>query len=187
MDSMVSFTVETNEGAFTYQWQYTEPGSEEWANCYLTGYNTNTLTVKAASHRMGMQLRCVVTNAVGESVTSEAAKISQATAPDDAVPEILTQPVSQSVEMDSIVSFTVETNKGNYTYQWQYAEPGSEYRFVMDYPDIYNYRYEGDYCPDAEPTIRRYSFSEVLDEFIDLHPDKCRWKETVETKTIEED
>lgn len=69
----------------------------------------------------------------------------------------------------------------------KYAEPGSEYIFVMDYPDIYNYRYEGDYCPDARPTIRRYSFSDVLDEFIDLHPDKCRWKETVETKVIEED
>ena len=40
----------------------------------------------------------------------------------------------------------------------------SEYLFVMDYPDIYNYRYPGDYCPDAEPTIRRYSFSEVLNE-----------------------
>lgn len=57
----------------------------------------------------------------------------------------------------------------------------SEYLFIMDYPDIYNYRYPGDYCPDAEPTIRRYSFSEVLDEFIELHPDKCRWTEAVET------
>ena len=63
----------------------------------------------------------------------------------------------------------------------------SDYLFVMDYPDIYNYRYPGDYCPDAEPTIRRYSFSEVLDEFIELHPDKCRWKETVETKVIGEE
>ncbi len=67
----------------------------------------------------------------------------------------------------------------------KYAEPGGEYIFEMDYPDIYNYRYEGDYNPDAEPTIRRYSFSEVLDEFIELHPDKCRWKETVETKVEE--
>jgi hypothetical protein len=69
---------------------------------------------------------------------------------------------------------------------YKYDKDG-DYMFVMDYPDIYNYRYEGDYNPDAEPTIRRYSFSEVLDEFIELHPDKCRWKETVETKVIEED
>lgn len=62
-----------------------------------------------------------------------------------------------------------------------------DYIYIMDYPDIYNYRWEGDYCPDAKPTIHRYSFSEVLDEFIDLHPDKCRWEEKVETKTIEED
>ena len=69
----------------------------------------------------------------------------------------------------------------------KYADKDSEYIYEMDYPDIYNYRYEGDYCPDAQPTCRRYSFSDVLDEFIDLHPDKCRWKETVETKVIEED
>ena len=67
------------------------------------------------------------------------------------------------------------------------ADPDNEYVYEMDYPDIYNYRYEGDYCPDAEPTIRRYSFSDVLDEFVELHPDKCRWKETVETKVTEED
>ena len=70
---------------------------------------------------------------------------------------------------------------------YKLADSNSEYIYEMNYPDIYNYRYPGDYCPDAEPTIRRYSFSEVLDEFIELHPDKCRWKETVETKVIEED
>ena len=69
------------------------------------------------------------------------------------------------------------------------AKSDEDYIYVMDYPDIYNYRYPGDYCPDAEPTIHRYSFSEVLDEFIELHPDKCRWMETaetVETKIVEE-
>lgn len=68
---------------------------------------------------------------------------------------------------------------------YKYDE-GGDYIYVMDYPDIYNYRYEGDYNPDAEPTVRRYSFSDVLDEFIDLHPDKCRWEEKVETKIEEE-
>jgi hypothetical protein len=69
---------------------------------------------------------------------------------------------------------------------YKYDKDG-DYMFVMDYPDIYNYRWEGDYCPDAEPTIRRYSFSDVLDEFVELHPDKCRWETKVETETIEED
>ena len=69
---------------------------------------------------------------------------------------------------------------------YKYDKDG-DYMFVMDYPDIYNYRWEGDYCPDAEPSIHRYSFSDVLDEFVELHPDKCRWETKVETKTIEED
>lgn len=66
------------------------------------------------------------------------------------------------------------------------AKSDEDYIYVMDYPDIYNYRYEGDYNPDAEPTIRRYSFSNILNEFIKLYPDKCRWEEKVETK-VEED
>ena len=66
------------------------------------------------------------------------------------------------------------------------ADRDDDYIYVMDYPDIYNYRYEGDYCPDAEPTIHRYSFSEVLDEFIDSYPDRCHWTETVETKVVED-
>ena len=66
------------------------------------------------------------------------------------------------------------------------AKSDEENIYVMDYPDIYNYRYEGDYCPDAGPTVHRYSFSDVLDEFIELHPDKCHWKETVETRVVEE-
>ncbi len=69
----------------------------------------------------------------------------------------------------------------------KYADKDDDYIYVMDYPDIYNYRYPGDYCPDAQPTCRSYSFSNVLDEFIDLHPDKCRWETKVETKVIEED
>lgn len=69
---------------------------------------------------------------------------------------------------------------------YKLADKDDEYIYVVNYPDIYNYRYPGDYCPDAEPTIRRYSFSDVLDEFIELYPDKCRWKETVETKVVEE-
>ena len=67
---------------------------------------------------------------------------------------------------------------------YMYDKDG-DYMFVMDYPDIYNYRYEGDYCPDAEPTIRRYSFSKILNEFIGLHPDKCRWETKVETRVEE--
>ena len=79
------------------------------------------------------------------------------------------------------------TNKLQIQSIYKLADKDAEYIYEMNYPDIYNYRWEGDYCPDAEPTIRRYSFSDVLDEFIELHPDKCRWKETAETKVIEED
>ena len=122
LNSTVRFTVETNEGDYAYRWQYTEPGSDEWKKCYLSGYTTNTLTVKAASNRIGMKFRCIVTDPSGKTVTSDAAMLSLAVSGI----EIITQPVSQRVELNSMVSFTVETNEGDYTYRWQYAEPGSD-------------------------------------------------------------
>ncbi|MBR2036355.1 MAG: hypothetical protein IKA09_01360, partial [Lachnospiraceae bacterium] len=72
VDTMVSFTVETNEGNYTYQWQYANPETEEWENCFLNGYNTNMLNVKATSYRDGMKFRCLITKD-NTIVTSEAA------------------------------------------------------------------------------------------------------------------
>jgi hypothetical protein len=55
--------------------------------------------------------------------------------------------------------------------------------FEMEYP---SYDYQLEY-PDAEPTARKHSFNDVLWDFIDQCPDKCKWETKVDTETIAED
>ncbi len=61
----------------TYQWQYKTP-SGAWKNCSskTTGYNTATLNVVATAYRNGYQYRCIVTDALGNHVTSQAALLT---------------------------------------------------------------------------------------------------------------
>jgi hypothetical protein len=68
----------------------------------------------------------------------------------------------------------------------KYNESADEFDdepFEMEYP---SYDYQLEY-PDAEPTARKHSFNDVLWDFIDQCPDKCKWETKVDTETIEED
>ena len=59
-----------------YQWQYQMAKGTTWANCGLEGRLTDTLTVPVTAARDGASYRCVVTNANGEMVASEAAVLT---------------------------------------------------------------------------------------------------------------
>ena len=124
-DEAVSFFIEAIGDSLTYQWEYVDTGSNEWKNCYLSGYNTPTLSTKAVVYRDRMQFRCVVSDASGNSVTSNAAMITINKEPQMEL-VILTQPMSQTVEENAEVSFTVEAEGTGVKYQWEYAEPGSD-------------------------------------------------------------
>ena len=52
----------------------------------------------------------------------------------------------------------------------KYAEPGSDYVFEMEC--VHGY-------PTPEEllvTPKRYNFREVIEDFVNTYPDKCRWK-----------
>lgn len=59
-----------------YQWQYQMAKGTTWANCGLEGRLTDTLYVPVTAARDGASYRCVVTNANGEMVASEAAVLT---------------------------------------------------------------------------------------------------------------
>ncbi|MBR4343605.1 MAG: caspase family protein, partial [Lachnospiraceae bacterium] len=59
-----------------YQWQTSKDGGSTWANSSLTGYNTSALSITASTDRNGYMFRCVVTNASGEKIVSDAAKLT---------------------------------------------------------------------------------------------------------------
>ena len=59
----------------TYQWQYKAPNGT-WKNTTATGAKTATLSVSVTAAKNGYQYRCIVKDNVGNSVTSNAAKLT---------------------------------------------------------------------------------------------------------------
>jgi len=112
--SAVFSVVAAGVPVLTYQWQYLS-GSTWTAFSAGTGVTTATLTTNATtSASNGLQLRVVVKDGNGLTVTSGSAKLTVG-------PGITTQPVSQTVADGSSAVFGVAADGvATLTYQWQY-------------------------------------------------------------------
>ena len=116
--TMVRFTVAASGAdSFAYQWQYQAPNGI-WRKTVSTGYDTPTLKIPATASRNSNQYRCIITNAYGHQIISEAATltISDLT--------ITGQPQSQESGTGNIVKFTVAVScSERVSYQWQFKTP----------------------------------------------------------------
>ena len=97
----------------TYQWQYKTP-SGSWTNTTLSGNKTDTLKISATCGRSNYQYRCVITDAYGVTVTSNAAKLT--------VLGIKTQPAAVSTTAGKTAVMKVAATGASLTYQWQYQK-----------------------------------------------------------------
>ena len=111
-----SFTVEATGAGLSYQWQYSSDGGATWRSSSLTGSKTATLSTELTEARLVYRFRCVVTDAAGNSVTSNIVRMTKA-----AELAITSQPVDFVGSIGDAVSFTVEAAGSNLTYQWQYS------------------------------------------------------------------
>ena len=126
-DGSASFTVAVTGGKkpYAYQWQ-SQSSKHGWADLTndsrgtTAGADTPTLTISKSldvAASLNYQFRCVVTDAEGTPVTSDAAKILLALDP----LTITEQPESLRRHVGSAAAFTVAVcgGDGNYTYDWQ--------------------------------------------------------------------
>ena len=90
----------------------------------MTGYNTNTLTVQALSYRNNYEYRCVITDAQGNSATSNGAKLTIGTVTEL---RIIDQPADALVEENQEASFTVKAEGTGLSYQWQFSPDGKSW------------------------------------------------------------
>ena len=112
------FTVETNRNAVTYQWQFSNTQGRTWANSGAASANSATLEVSMMPYRDGQMYRCIVTDAEGTVLISEAATM---TLNPNASIEIVKQPTSVTVKSGEMAEFTVEATGENLHYQWQFS------------------------------------------------------------------
>ncbi|MBR2824439.1 MAG: leucine-rich repeat protein [Clostridia bacterium] len=68
-------SVEATGTGLTYKWEMKEPGSEEWVDTTISGYKTNRIRLYGTAVHNNRQFRCVITDANGKSVTSNAATV----------------------------------------------------------------------------------------------------------------
>ena len=73
-DSNATFTVKATGSGLKYQWQYKKSGAASWSN--WNGRTTASTTATANATWQEMQVRCIVTDSAGNTVTSDAASIT---------------------------------------------------------------------------------------------------------------
>ncbi len=92
----------TGAAPFTYKWQTKLVGKTTWQNTQLGGYNTDTLSFPMAAIYNGREYRCIVTDANGNSTTSESAKLTEA-----AAGPVVTGPEDAEAAVGETVTFKV--------------------------------------------------------------------------------
>ncbi len=123
IDEVATFHVgATSTGALSYQWQYLLPGTTTWRNTTMQGNTTDTMTVEGKISRNGYQYRCVITDANGLQVISDAVTFTVTEKP---AITITSQPESAVVELGVNAVYTVVAEAdAALSYQWQYLLPG---------------------------------------------------------------
>ena len=73
---IAEFTVKVTGENLTYQWEYCNAGSDKWRTSSMEGNQTETIKVAAGSWRNGQKYRCVIKDAEGNTLTSDAATLT---------------------------------------------------------------------------------------------------------------
>ena len=109
------FTVAASGTGLKYQWQYRTSSGGTWTNATETDATAATLTVPATTEKNGYQYRCVITNPLGNKLTSFTATLNV-----QKELKIVTQPVDQTVVDGAEAKFTVSASGEELKYDWQY-------------------------------------------------------------------
>ena len=137
---------------YTYQWQCRSDMLQNWVSLNddnspsLFGYYTDSLTMQVQNHSFTMHysFRCVITDAAGNQVVSDATAIVHGV-------HVLTQPCNDTAKAGEQVSFSVAVEGGTYpyTYQWQYMCDEFEWQNMY-----------GSWCPGAQTATVSFSIDE---------------------------
>ncbi|MBQ8974719.1 MAG: immunoglobulin domain-containing protein, partial [Oscillospiraceae bacterium] len=116
-----TFSVVASGEDLTYQWKYQTPTGTKWTKVgtSIPSAVTANLVMTAAEKYDGYKYRCVITDADGQSVTSDYATLTvQAAA---SALKITKHPADAFGEKGDKVTFSVTAEGDGLTYQWQHS------------------------------------------------------------------
>ena len=113
VNSTAKFTVTVSGDGLKYQWQYSDDNGKTWL---ASSIKSATYSAKFAAEKNNRTVRCIVTDASGNTVTSNAAKMTLS------APVITAQPQNYVGAVNSTAKFTVTATGNGLTYKWQYSD-----------------------------------------------------------------
>ena len=120
LDEMFCVEVLAEGDGLQYQWYWRQIGDENWN---LSGQRDNTYDDVMTSARHNREVYCVITDAWGDSVTTEIATI---TGTPTTTLAITRQPENQSVTIGDMFNVTFEAQGDGLKYQWYFRQAGTE-------------------------------------------------------------
>ena len=116
-----SFSVEATGVGLKYQWYYRNKGVETWS--IWSGKITAAITTGTTASSNGRQVKCVITDASGNTLESAAATIMF---PSDVKPIVITkQPQNVTINKGDKATFEVMATGDSLSYQWYYRNKGA--------------------------------------------------------------
>jgi lysophospholipase L1-like esterase len=113
-------TVEAEGENLKYQWYFRNAGTDVW---YKSSVRDNTYDDVMTTARAGREVYCVITDANGNSVTTDIAKLIRI--PAEKL-EIVTQPTNGEAILGERYCVTVEAKGEGLKYQWYFRNAGTE-------------------------------------------------------------
>ena len=110
-------------GELSYQWQYKLSGESRWRTPSLASARTADYVFKLRSSYDNIEIRCIVKDASGNSITSDVRKAN--------VFAITGQPKDAELAIGEKTTFAVEAIGKDLTYQWYYMRPEGSWKKVI--------------------------------------------------------
>ena len=119
----VTFHIDAaGQGNLTFQWQYKLAGESKWRTPAQASAKTADYVFKLRPSYDNIEVRCIVTDASGNSVTSDVRKAN--------VFAITGQPQDAELELGEQTTFAVEAVGKDLAYQWFYMRPEGSWKKV---------------------------------------------------------
>ncbi|MBQ9843591.1 MAG: hypothetical protein IJO31_05500, partial [Oscillospiraceae bacterium] len=112
-----------------YQWYFRKVGAENWS---VSGVKDNTYDDVMTTARHNREVYCVITDAWGNSVTTDIATITGTAAAELAITR---QPESQTVTIGDMFNVTFDAVGDGLRYQWYFRQAGTEVWYTSGQKD----------------------------------------------------
>ena len=120
LDEIYSVTVVAKGEGLKYQWYFRNEGSDTW---YKSSVRTDTYTNVMTKARAGREIYCVITDALGNTVTTDVVKLIRV--PKEEL-QIVVQPSNAQAALGDNYCVSVVAQGEDLKYQWYFRNAGTD-------------------------------------------------------------